>query len=98
MRTLSLLEPAVSRTRSATMSGKAAKVGTLLIQAHHRKGIVSSLASALNNHGATILDSSHYSDPTGGMFFQRIQFDLATLTTDRATLEDTLGDIGEDYE
>lgn len=80
------------------MSGTAAKVGTLLIQAEHRKGIVTSLASALNYHGATILDSAHYSDPAGGMFFQRIQFDLATLTTDRATLEDALGDIGEDYE
>src|SRR5215218_3447782 len=90
--------PAISRTRSATMSGKAARVGTLLIQAPHRKGIVTSLAQVLNNHGATILDSSHFSDPGAGMFFQRLQFDLATLTADRATLEHAIGGISHEYE
>jgi formyltetrahydrofolate deformylase len=90
--------PAIGRTRSATMSGKAARVGTLLIQAPHRKGIVTSLAQVLNNHGATILDSSHFSDPGAGMFFQRLQFDLATLTTDRATLEHAIDGISREYE
>ncbi len=87
--------PVVSRTRSATMSGLAARVGTLLVQAPHRKGIVSSLAQVLNGHGATLLDSNHYSDSAAGMFFQRIQFDLASITSDhRAALEWGLREIG----
>jgi formyltetrahydrofolate deformylase len=72
--------PVVSRTRSATMSGTAARVGTLLVQAPHRKGIVSTLAQLLNEHGATILDSNHFSDPREKVFFQRITFDLSMLS------------------
>ena len=88
---------AVSRTKSATMSGTAARVGTLLVQAPHRKGIVSTIAQELNSHGATLLDSNHYSDSGSRMFFQRIQFDLATLQSDRETLERGLCNIGEMY-
>ncbi len=89
--------PVVSRTRSATMSGTAAKVGTLLVHGPHRKGIVTSLASVLNGQGATILDSNHYSDPAAGMFFQRLQFDVSTMSTDRVTLEKGLREIAERF-
>jgi formyltetrahydrofolate deformylase len=89
--------PVISRTRSATMSGTAAKVGTLLVQGPHRKGIVTSLAQVLNGHGATILDENHYSDASAKMFFQRLRFDLATLSVDRPTLEASLNDISERF-
>src|SRR5262249_23130263 len=88
----------VVRRRSATMSGKAARAGTLLVQAPHRQGIVSSLAQVLNDHGATLLDSSHFSDPAAGMFFQRVQFDLATLLGERVALEADLRRLAEAYE
>jgi formyltetrahydrofolate deformylase len=79
------------------MSGTAAKVGTLLVHGPHRKGIVTSLASILNGQGATILDSNHYSDPSSGMFFQRLQFDVSTMSTDRVTLEKGLREIAERF-
>jgi formyltetrahydrofolate deformylase len=86
---------AIPRTKSATMSGVAARVGTLLVQAPHKKGIVTTLAQELSSHGATLLDSNHYSDSR--MFFQRVQFDLATLASDRLTLERGLRHIGEEF-
>jgi formyltetrahydrofolate deformylase len=82
------------------MSGSAAtttRVGTLLVQGPHRKGIVTSLAQLLNGHGATILDSSHYSDAPSGMFYQRLQFDLTTPGVDRISLEINLRELGERF-
>jgi formyltetrahydrofolate deformylase len=79
------------------MSGTAARVGTLLVQAPHRKGIVSSLAEQLSHHGVTLLDSNHFSDAATKTFFQRIQFDLATLASDRDALESGLVDIAERF-
>ncbi|MDQ3338511.1 MAG: formyltetrahydrofolate deformylase [Myxococcota bacterium] len=88
---------AVPRTKSATMSGVAARTGTLVVQAPHRKGIVSTIAQELNSHGATLLDSNHYSDGGARMFFQRIQFDLSTMQSDRITLERGLRHIGDEF-
>ena len=88
---------AIPRTKSATLSGIAARVGTLLMQAPHRKGIVSTIAQELNSHGATLLDSNHYSDSDARMYFQRVQFDLQTLQSDRVTLENGLGSIAEEF-
>jgi len=65
----------------------AAEVGTLLVACPDRKGIVASLAQVLYGHGANILDSDQHTDPVAAMFFQRIRFDLASLTTDRVSLE-----------
>lgn len=64
-----------------------ADVGTLLVACPDRKGIVASLAQVLYGHGANILDSDQHTDPVAAMFFQRIRFDLASLTTDRVSLE-----------
>lgn len=89
--------PVLSRTKSATMSGHAAKIGTLTVQGPHRKGIVTSLAAVLNGYGATILDSNHYSDGPTGMFFQRLQFDVSTLA-DRVMLEQGLRELSERFE
>ncbi len=87
---------AVARTKSATMSGTAARVGTLLVQAPHKKGVVSSLSQELNNH-VTVLDSHHYSDARTQMFFQRIQFDLTTLAFGRGGLEACLREMSERF-
>jgi formyltetrahydrofolate deformylase len=73
----------------ATMS----HVGTLLVSCPDRKGIVASLAQVLYGHGANILDADQHTDPVAGMFFQRIRFDLATMTTDKVALEHGLGEV-----
>ena len=92
--------PVVARTKSATMSGpvvdSATRVGTLVVQAPHEKGIVSSVSQLLSRHGATVLDSAHFSDATSQTFFQRLQFDLTGLS-DRVTLERSLRETGEKF-
>lgn len=72
-----------------------ANIATLLVACQDRKGIVASLAQVLYGHGANILDSDQHSDPLAGMFFQRLRFDLSTLTTDRVSLENGIKEVGE---
>jgi formyltetrahydrofolate deformylase len=75
------------------MSGPAgaAAVGTLLVHSPHRKGIVTSLAQLLSDHDVTVVDSSHYSDASSQMFFQRVQFDASISAVQRDALEVSLG-------
>jgi len=70
-------------------------VATLLVACPDRKGLVASLAQVLYGHGANILDSDQHSDPVAGMFFQRLRFDLSSLTTDRVALEAGIREVGE---
>ena len=70
-----------------------AQVATLLVSCMDRKGIVASLAQVLYGHGANILDADQHSDPVAGMFFQRIRFDLSTLTTDKVALEQGVREV-----
>ena len=70
-------------------------VATLLVACQDRKGLVASLAQVLYGHGANILDSDQHTDPVAGMFFQRLRFDLASLTTDRVSLEQGIREVGE---
>jgi formyltetrahydrofolate deformylase len=72
-----------------------ANVATLLVACQDRKGLVASLAQVLYGHGANILDSDQHSDPVAGMFFQRLRFDLSSLTTDRVSLETGIREVGE---
>jgi formyltetrahydrofolate deformylase len=72
------------------MGGTAAKVGTLLVQSPHHKGIVSALAHLLADHGATVVDSNHHAE--GGRFFQRVRFDASLVT---AALEHGLRALAE---
>ncbi|MGE0400250.1 MAG: formyltetrahydrofolate deformylase [Kofleriaceae bacterium] len=72
-----------------------ANLATLLVACQDRKGIVASLAQVLYGHGANILDSDQHSDPIAGMFFQRLRFDMSTLTTDRVSLENGIKEVGE---
>jgi formyltetrahydrofolate deformylase len=69
---------AIARTRSATMSGTAPRVGTFVLQAPHRAGLVSSINAVLAAHGPTVVDSAHFSDPRTNMYFQRVRVDLST--------------------
>ena len=75
----------------------AAQLATLLVACPDRKGIVATLAQVLYGHGANILDSDQHADPVAGLFFQRIRFDLSTLTTDRVSLEHGIREVGERF-
>ncbi|MBA3456373.1 MAG: formyltetrahydrofolate deformylase [Deltaproteobacteria bacterium] len=73
------------------------QVATLLVACPDRKGLVASLAQVLYGHGANILDSDQHSDPIASMFFQRLRFDLSSLTTDRVSLENGIREVGERF-
>ncbi len=73
------------------------QIATLLVGCRDRKGIVASLAQLLYGHGANILDSDQHSDPVAAMFFQRIRFDLSTLTTDKVSLEAAIKEVAERF-
>jgi formyltetrahydrofolate deformylase len=68
-------------------------LATLLVSCPDRKGLVASLAQTLYGHGANILDADQHTDPLAQMFFQRIRFDLASLTTDRISLEAAIREV-----
>ena len=74
-----------------------AHLATLLVSCPDRKGIVASLAQTLYGHGANILDADQHTDGVAGMFFQRIRFDLSTLTTDRVALEAGVREVAERF-
>lgn len=73
------------------------EIATLLVSCPDRKGIVASLAQLLYGHGANIVHSSQHTDELAGMFFQRIRFDLGTLTSDPDTLEAKLRETAVDF-
>ena len=72
-------------------------LATLLVACPDRKGIVATLAQVLYGHGANIVDSDQHTDAVAGMFFQRIRFDLSTLTTDRVSLETGIREVAERF-
>ncbi|HUQ05067.1 MAG TPA: formyltetrahydrofolate deformylase [Kofleriaceae bacterium] len=75
------------------MTSSTSHLATLLVSCPDRKGLVASLAQTLYGHGANILDADQHTDPLAGMFFQRIRFDLASLTTDRISLEAAIREV-----
>jgi formyltetrahydrofolate deformylase len=88
--------------RSSLRSPRATgEMGTLMVGGPDRKGIHATLAQLLHDHGVHIVHSAQHLDPQGGLFFERIRFDLSELTTDRATLEATIREtcshFGMDY-
>jgi formyltetrahydrofolate deformylase len=74
-----------------------ARLATLLVACPDRKGIVASLAQVLYGHGANIIDSDQHTDPVAALFFQRIRFDLSTLTTDKISLENAIREVAERF-
>jgi formyltetrahydrofolate deformylase len=73
-----------SSLRSPRATGE---MGTLMVGGPDRRGIHALLAQLLHDHGVHIVHSAQHHDAAGGLFFERIRFDLTEITTDRATLE-----------
>jgi formyltetrahydrofolate deformylase len=88
--------------RSSLMSARATgELGTLMVGGPDRRGIHASISQLLHDHGVHIVHSAQHHDESGGLFFERIRFDLSELTSDRATLEagvrETCARYGMDY-
>lgn len=74
-------------------------IGRLLISCPDRPGIVAAVSRFLFEQGANIIDSDqHSTDPTGGMFFMRVEFQLPDLAQRGPALEEAFAQIAASFE
>lgn len=72
--------------------------GRLLITCPDRPGIVAAVSAFLFNKGANIIESSQYSsDPNGGTFFIRLEFELEKLQQLSMELEKDFEPVAEQF-
>ncbi len=72
--------------------------GRLLVSCPDRPGIAAAVTRFLFEHGANVVHSDqHSTNPSGGLFFLRIEFDLPNLAARAATLEAEFSAIAERY-
>lgn len=70
----------------------------MLISCPDRPGIVAAVSEFLFQHGANIVQSDQYStDPSGGLFFIRIGFDIQGLPARRQALEHHFASVAERF-
>jgi formyltetrahydrofolate deformylase len=70
----------------------------LLVTCADRPGVVAELSQVLYYHGCNIISSDqHSTDPYGGQFFMRMEFDLRQAEHARAALEAALASTAERY-
>ncbi len=70
----------------------------LLIKCPDQPGIVSAVSTFLHQQGANIVESSQYtSDPNGGMFFLRMEFELPNLKDVQRNLEEAFRPVADTF-
>ncbi|MDP1509652.1 formyltetrahydrofolate deformylase [Paenibacillus sp. CMAA1739] len=70
----------------------------MLVSCPDGPGIVATVSRFLYEHGANIVQSDQYTmDPTGGMFFMRIEFDLPNLSAALLQLEQDFVAVAEQF-
>jgi len=93
--------PRPARKSSLLSPRSEGEMGTLMVGGPEKRGIHAALAQLLHDHGVHIVHSAQHLDSGGGLFFERIRFDLSELTSDRATLEAAIREacakFGMDY-
>lgn len=71
----------------------------LLISCPDQPGIVAAVTTFLYEKGANIVESSQYStDPEGGTFFLRIEFDAPNILERKKTIEKEFATIAQQFE
>ncbi|NGM82645.1 formyltetrahydrofolate deformylase [Paenibacillus sp. 7124] len=71
----------------------------MLISCPDGPGIVAAVSRFLFDHGANIVQSDQYTiDPSGGMFFMRIEFDLPELERRMEQLQAEFGEIAGQFQ
>lgn len=71
----------------------------LLISCSDQPGIVASVSEFLHNYGANIVQSDQYStDPEGGTFFMRVEFDLYDATIPIEKVEKAFHTIAQKFQ
>ncbi|MCY7921094.1 formyltetrahydrofolate deformylase [Bacillus spizizenii] len=73
--------------------------GRLLVSCPDQPGIVSAVSAFLFEHGANIIESNQYTtDPEGGRFFLRIEFDCEGIREKKETLQDAFASVAETFD
>jgi formyltetrahydrofolate deformylase len=71
----------------------------LLITCPDQQGIVAKVSKFLYEHGANIVQSDQYStDPAGGTFFMRVEFDLPDIVMKKEELEKDFHHIANSFQ
>ncbi|HXI42412.1 MAG TPA: formyltetrahydrofolate deformylase [Bryobacteraceae bacterium] len=73
------------------------RTAVLLVDCPDAKGIVASVSTFLYTHGANILASDQHQDNQAGLFFMRVEFDLADFTLDAANFAREFQPIADRY-
>jgi len=68
-----------------------------LINCPDRKGIVSTVAGFLYEHGANILHADQHGDDESSLFFMRVEWALEDFDLDEASLKEKLGSIAAQF-
>ncbi|WP_071394033.1 formyltetrahydrofolate deformylase [Bacillus tuaregi] len=72
--------------------------GRLLINCPDKSGIVATVSKFLFQHGANIIESSQYTtNPEGGNFFMRIEFECPDILSKKEVLKNEFNDIAESF-
>ncbi len=74
------------------------KTATLLIHCPDRPGIVAGISNFLFLHGANILHADQHQDNERGLFFMRVEFELAKFTLDQAAFRKEFGELAASFE
>ncbi len=75
------------------------EIGRLLICCPDRTGIVAAVSRFLFDAGANIVHSDqHSTDPTGGVFFMRVEFQLPSLMARSGALETAFAPVAADFQ
>jgi len=75
------------------MTTQAETTARLLITCPDRPGIVAAVSAFLFQHGANITElDQHSTDPEGGKFFMRLEFQTPRLDLDKAALHEAFGE------
>ncbi|WP_090736197.1 formyltetrahydrofolate deformylase [Paenibacillus sp. Mc5Re-14] len=70
----------------------------MLVSCPDGPGIVATVSRFLYEHGANIVQSDQYTmDPSGGMFFMRIEFDLPNLSAAQSQLKQDFVAVAEQF-
>ncbi|MER3117050.1 formyltetrahydrofolate deformylase [Bacillus subtilis] len=73
--------------------------GRLLVSCPDQPGIVSAVSAFLFEHGANIIESNQYTtDPEGGRFFLRIEFDCTGIREKKASLQAAFASVAEKFD
>ncbi|MGX4765586.1 formyltetrahydrofolate deformylase [Bacillus mojavensis] len=73
--------------------------GRLLVSCPDQPGIVAAVSAFLLEHGANIIESNQYTtDPEGGRFFLRIDFDCKGIQEKKEKLQDAFSSIADTFD